>query len=676
MKTSSAANDLSIRQGHGRPNSKARTTRFDSRAPCFATNELQRESSVWENVWYQRGRIWCFLLWVLLAVVGCNTEPKVADTEKAKVATPLERLLVAMQNEDWELANQCSQEALIISPEDPDLLTYAAKTAAYCNRKGEAAQLLVDAASHADYQPTARVTFAVQALIDVGDLYPAINLLEASLKQNPEAHDQRRSLVGFLCEAQRMDLLPEHLVKLYRARQFDVRLLLAVTETTSRRLSPKTSERLMERNPDDHRVRLAEAFVMMYRHDSKAGAEILEDVLEHHPKFAPAHAMYGQALMAENRLGDIPNWLDTATPQSTKYADYWLTFIFDRLGRNRDVYEMNKKNTEAPLQVFASICGLVGQAYLEFGCHAAARQAFKRSVRVWPEFADGHYLLGVLHIKKLRNPKRAVKYLEMAEQLYIRQNDFQRAALVHQLYRPKEEVQEKNKAAEEWLKEGLRLQNLTWYQAAVDAYQMARGFKPDFLDAYYNMGVAYGCMEENGIDALHKAVWVFKKSIDLNPEFIHAYTALGASYIKQGDTKEAIEILNRAEKVCPEDSNVYFYLGIASRIDTQFEKAVVYLKNAVALKPDSVQVQFYLGLSLLDAKLYDEACSAFRDVIRIKPDFADGHMMLGNLYRENILDSDKAIYHLKRAERLFMKMEDFQRVGYIRQLLARSAKTS
>ena len=251
-----------------------------------------------------------------------------------------------MQNEDWELANQCAQEALIISPEDPDLLTYAAKTAAYCDRKSEAAQLLVDAASHADYQPTARVTFAVQALIDVGDLYPAINLLEASLKQNPEAHDQRRSLVGFLCEAQRMDLLPEHLVKLYRARQFDVQLLLAVTETTSRRLSPKTSERLMERNPDDHRVRLAEAFVMMYRHDSKAGAEILEDVLEHHPKFAPAHAMYGQALMAENRLGDIPNWLDTATPQSTKYADYWLT-LGDLATRREETREAVRAYWEA-----------------------------------------------------------------------------------------------------------------------------------------------------------------------------------------------------------------------------------------------------------------------------------------------------------------------------------------
>ena len=434
---------------------------------------------------------------------------------------------------------------------------------------------------------------------------------------------------------------------------------------------------------------------------------VFHDVLRISPNAYPAYHLLGHVYMAlGNRKEEIENYrkaarlkpnypqiyIDLGTaywmqgkekksyaafkkivPMAPEFAiaDYWLTFIFDRLGRNRDVYEMNKKSAEAPSKVFANICALIGQAYLEFGYHAVARQAFKRAVRVWPEYAEGNYLLGCLHIKRLRNPKRAIKFLETAEQLYIRQNDFQRASLIHQLYRPKEEVQEKNKAAEEWLKEGLRLQNLTWYQAAVDAYQMARGFKPDFLDAYYNMGVAYGCMEENGIDALHKAVWVFKKSIDLNPQFIHAYTALGASYIKQGETEEAIAVLNRAEGVCPKDSNVYFYLGIASRIKAQYKEAVQYLKKAVVLKPDSVQVQFYLGLSLVDAELYDDACLAFREVIRIKPNFADGHMMLGNLYRENIPDPEKAVYHLKKAEKLFVKMEDFQRVGYIRQLLLR-----
>ncbi|MBT5384120.1 MAG: tetratricopeptide repeat protein [Kordiimonadaceae bacterium] len=203
---------------------------------------------------------------------------------------------------------------------------------------------------------------------------------------------------------------------------------------------------------------------------------------------------------------------------------------------------------------------------------------------------------------------------------------------------------------------------------------MAQGFKPDFLDAFYNMGVAYGCMEENGIDALHKAVWVFKKSIDINEEFIHSYTALGASYIKQNELELAIQVLTRALGVDPEDSNVSYYLGIAHRMNMQFPQAVDYMRQAVALKPDSVQVQFYFGLSLMDIELFDEASAAFREVVRIKPDFAEGHLMLGKLYRENMLDMDKSLHHLKKAEKLFVKLEDYQRVGQIRQLLSRRSK--
>ena len=73
----------------------------------------------------------------------------------------------------------------------------------------------------------------------------------------------------------------------------------------------------------------------------------------------------------------------------------------------------------------------------------------------------------------------------------------------------------------------------------------------------------------------------------------------------------------------------------------------------------------------MDMELFDEACAAFREVVRIKPDFAEGHLMLGKLYRDRIFDSDKSLHHLKRAEKLFMKLEDYQRVGQIRQLLSR-----
>ncbi len=128
----------------------------------------------------------------------------------------------------------------------------------------------VDAAVKANFQPASRVDHAVQALIEVGELYRAIELLEESLEAHPKQNAHRRTLVGFLGKAQRMDRIPPHLQQLIRDRNFDVDLLLAVTETSSRRFSLDASKRLMERNPDDYRVGLAEVFEMLCRRDPES----------------------------------------------------------------------------------------------------------------------------------------------------------------------------------------------------------------------------------------------------------------------------------------------------------------------------------------------------------------------------------------------------------------------
>jgi tetratricopeptide (TPR) repeat protein len=99
------------------------------------------------------------------------------------------------------------------------------------------------------------------------------------------------------------------------------------------------------------------------------------------------------------------------------------------------------------------------------------------------------------------------------------------------------------------------------------------------------------------------------------------------------------------------------------------EKAAEYLKKSAEGQPQSVQVQFYLALTLMDLGRYEEAGEVFEEVLRIKPDFADGHYMLGRLYLENLFDSEKAISHLKKAEKLFLKLEDYQQSAHVRQLL-------
>ncbi len=263
---------------------------------------------------------------LILLAGGCRSESTDESGDRPAKPDPIALMEAAMQAGDWQLADRYAKPALIAKPDDPDLVTKVAKVTAYCDRKREAATLLVEAARLANFQPPTRVNFAVRGLIDVGEIYPAIELLEESLQAHPEQDDQRRILVGFLTEVQRTDQIQRHLKKLIQKREFDFPLLVATTETSARRLSEKTSTRLMQRNPDDHRVRLVDAFLHLVRHDARQAAEVLEEILRHHPDFAPAHAMYGQALTAGSRWSDLPGWLETAPPDSREFADYWLTF--------------------------------------------------------------------------------------------------------------------------------------------------------------------------------------------------------------------------------------------------------------------------------------------------------------------------------------------------------------
>ncbi|MCA9137026.1 MAG: VCBS repeat-containing protein [Planctomycetales bacterium] len=303
----------------------------------------------------------CMMVFVILSVFvgGCNhskDQPSDARHTAEAESDPRALMDAAIQSGNWQLADRYANAALIAQPDDPDLVTEVAKVNAFCDRKRDAAKLLIEAAKLADFQPASRVDFAVRALVDVGEVYAAIELLELSLERFPENNEQRRMLVGFLAEVQRNERLGPHLKKLIQNRAFDLQLLLATTDTATRRMSETTASRLMERCPEDHRVRLVDAYLYLYRHDAPGACTILEDILKHHPDFAPAHAMYGHALALAERWDELPAWFETAPPQCPDFADYWFA-LGDAAMQNGKLAEATRAFWEAtrrdPNRVYA-----------------------------------------------------------------------------------------------------------------------------------------------------------------------------------------------------------------------------------------------------------------------------------------------------------------------------------
>lgn len=447
-----------------------------------------------------------------------------------------------------------------------------------------------------------------------------------------------------------------------------------------------------------------EGIQQLIKGDYAAAGEVFEALLRETPEAYPAHHLLGHVFGCQDNFkeeveqyrralkirSDYPQvyfnlgeayWLMgrekkalaafmRAVPLAPDFSvpDYWLSFTHERLGFDRlsGPADGARHGTRSLAYAFY----LLGNAYVEHGLAAPARQAFKKAVRLWPDFAEAFFELGAIHIKKLRNPKRAEKYLETAEEIFLRNNNLQQATLAHQLGHSRGDIQDKESAAEAWLKEGLRRQGQGRYQGAIDAYKVAVSLHPLYLDAFYNMGIAYGSLADAGIPVIHKAIGALKKALSIKPDFKHAYVALGASFIKQGEIENAVEWLSKGVQIYPDEANIQYYYGVALKMSGQLDDAVQAVKRAALLKPGSVQVQFFFGLTLMDAGRPAEACEAVMEAVRLKPDFADGHHVLGVLYQGPLAEPEKATLHLRKAEKLYVKMADHRRAEQVRRLLA------
>lgn len=269
---------------------------------------------------------------VVVVVVGCENKPSqvgsissLSESDSAPPTDPSRQLRSYMRAGNWQSALPLARQAILANPNDPDVLTDAAKAFGNNGQAREAADLLVDAARVADYRPASRVSFAVRALIEVGDLYGAIELIENSLEVVPENSELRRVLVGFLGEAERTEQIPPHFLRLIQDRKFDFPLLVALTETSERRFAEDTIATLTERNPNDHRLKLGQASALIAQGNLSTAARVLAEIMAHHPEFSPAHALYGQTWILQQRYDEIPNWIANAPPEMSSYCDYWLT---------------------------------------------------------------------------------------------------------------------------------------------------------------------------------------------------------------------------------------------------------------------------------------------------------------------------------------------------------------
>ena len=183
---------------------------------------------------------------------------------------------------------------------------------------------------------------------------------------------------------------------------------------------------------------------------------------------------------------------------------------------------------------------------------------------------------------------------------------------------------------------------LMQFDAAIDSYKEALKIKPDYAEAYNNMGVA---LQDKG--DLESAIGSYKQALKIKPSHAEAYNNIGNALKHKGDLEAAIDSYKQALKIKPNYCEAYMNLGNALQDKGDLEAAIDSYKQAIKIKT-SAEAYNNMGAILMMKGEVAAAMDSFKQALEIKPDFADPYINMGValeqvVFSEQNLDMQKVI---------------------------------
>lgn len=130
-------------------------------------------------------------------------------------------------------------------------------------------------------------------------------------------------------------------------------------------------------------------------------------------------------------------------------------------------------------------------------------------------------------------------------------------------------MSEQDRQLDDFLAEGLRLEDEGKYEDAMAAYSQAQERFPDAPAPVHRMGVMAIRMDDR-----EQAQALFQKVLTLHGDYAPALTNLGNMALEAGRVDEAVALYRRAIAVQPEYPGAHHNLGVAYRRQGKLAEAV------------------------------------------------------------------------------------------------------
>ena len=111
---------------------------------------------------------------------------------------------------------------------------------------------------------------------------------------------------------------------------------------------------------------------------------------------------------------------------------------------------------------------------------------------------------------------------------------------------------------------------------------------------------------------INKAIFAYKKALELNPKSLNAQTGLGVAYVTgTKNPMQGIQLLLGVVKVEPKNLKANMNLGMFSMKSGQFQKAIERFKTVIEVNA-TPEAWFYLGTSYENLDMKSEAILAYQ----------------------------------------------------------------
>ena len=126
---------------------------------------------------------------------------------------------------------------------------------------------------------------------------------------------------------------------------------------------------------------------------------------------------------------------------------------------------------------------------------------------------------------------------------------------------------------------GIALKDQGKLDEAIEAYKKAISIKPDYAEAYNNMGNA---LQDKG--TRDEAIEAYKKAISITPDYAEAYYNMGVSLQDKGKLDEAIDTYKKQSPLSLHMLRPITTWEMLSKI--RASRKAIELTKAISIKPD------------------------------------------------------------------------------------------